>query len=119
MRKQGNRERNHQVKFYLNDDENERLNLILSLVNMDKSTFFRNLIFNNTTKFHEKGELKQLYQELHQTNYELNKIGVNINQIARHVNENNGIIEKCDILELYNQVKSINSSMMEFIMKYR
>lgn len=119
MTKQKNRERKHQIKFYLNDDENERLNLILSIVNMDRSTFLRNLIFGNTTKYYEKGELKHLYQELHKTNYELNKIGVNINQIARHVNENNGIIEKCDVVELVQQVKSINSSMMEFIMKYR
>lgn len=71
------REREHQIKFYVNDDELKILNKKIEKSKMKKSEYLRNCSL-------EKEII--IISSLDEVVYELKKLGININQIAKMLN---------------------------------
>ena len=72
------REREHQIKFYVNDDELKILNKKIEKSKMKKSEYLRNCSL-------EKEII--IISSLDEVVYELKKLGININQIAKMLKE--------------------------------
>ncbi len=94
------RERKHELKVYLSDEEERILEAKVKATNMpSKSAAIRQLIIESML-------YEVDYSELRNIDTQLARIGNNINQIARRVNETRSIYQ-ADIDELKKEFKEI------------
>ncbi|MCT0050005.1 MobC family plasmid mobilization relaxosome protein, partial [Lactococcus lactis] len=89
MKKIKNRERIIQKKFFVNEQEAERIKLMMRETGITNfSIFARRACCNKEIFSIDFSEYKNIISEISSTKFELKRIGNNINQIAKHLNEN-------------------------------
>jgi len=95
-----NRERKHELKVFLSDDENRILEAKMKATNQpSKSAAIRQLIVESM--------LYEIdYRELRNIDTQLARIGNNINQVAKRVNETRNIYQ-ADIDEIKKELNEI------------
>lgn len=95
-----NRERNHELKVFLSDDEHRILEGKFKLSDKrSRSDFIRQLII--------EGMVYEVdYSYLREYNTQLGKIGANINQIAHRINTTRSIYQT-DMDEIKKEVQEI------------
>lgn len=105
-----NRERKHELKIYLNDDEERILEEKMKLLHATtKSHIIRQLIIYS---FNYEVD----YRELREIVSQLGRIGNNINQIARRANETRSVYKK-DIDEIKEEFNKICRSLESMLSK--
>ena len=103
-----NRERQHELKVYLSEDEHYILEQKYKISGMkSKSSFIRHLILY--------GYIYDVnYEHLREYNTNLARIGNNLNQIAKRMNTTNHVYETDvkEVKELMKQVWQLQKSML-------
>ena len=102
------RERQHELKIYLSNDEQYVLEQKFKISGMkSKSAFIRHLILY--------GYVYDVnYEHLREYNTLLSRIGSNLNQIAKRINQTGNLYETDvkEVKELMNQVWQLQKSML-------
>lgn len=94
-----NRERNIQIKFFVDADENEVIKKKVKASGLNKSEYLRKMAIEGYV-------LKQDLTSLRELTNAINKIGVNINQITKHANEM-GVVAHTEIKEVNGKMADI------------
>ena len=100
--KDSNRDRQHEVKVRLNDEELKYLNGMVKAVDMrSREQFIRQLIMH--------GNIYEVdYSFLKENNYQISRLGHNIDQILKRINiEKNGIIHEHEIQEIKEALEKV------------
>ena len=101
-KKESNRDRQHEVKVRLNDEELKYLNGMVKATDMrSREQFIRQLIMH--------GNIYEVdYSFLKENNYQISRLGHNIDQILKRINiEKNGIIHEHEIQEIKEALEKV------------
>lgn len=116
MKKIKNRERIIQKKFFVNEQEAERIKLMMRETGITNfSIFARRACCNKEIFSIDFSEYKNIISEISSTNFELKRIGNNINQIAKHLNENKNNQTKELMSDYQNQLENLEDKIQKVI----
>lgn len=96
-----NRTRNHQVNFYMNDEEYRKLTKLVTESGLNKQTYLINATLANPESLKE---IPKLLSELTELLNQFKGIGINCNQMAKIANTYNQPVNETDLKELANDV---------------
>ena len=117
MKKIKNRERSIQKKFFVNEQEAERIKLMMmrktGITNF--SIFARRACCNKEIFSIDFSEYKNIISEISATKSELKRIGNNINQIAKHLNENKNNQTKEWMSDYQNQLENLEDKIQKVV----
>ena len=116
MKKIKNRERSIQKKFFVNEQEAERIKLIMKETGITNfSIFARRACCNKEIFSIDFSEYKNIISEISATKSELKRIGNNINQIAKHLNENKNNQTKEWMSNYQNQLENLEDKIQKVV----
>ena len=116
MKKIKNRERIIQKKFFVNEQEAQRIKLIMKETGITNfSIFARRACCNKEIFSIDFSEYKNIISEISATKSELKRIGNNINQIAKHLNENKNNQTKELMSNYQNQLENLEEKIQEVV----
>ena len=116
MKKIKNRERSIQKKFRVNEQEAERIKLIMKETGITNfSIFARRACCNKDIFSIDFSEYKNIISEISSTKSELKRIGNNINQIAKHLNENKNNQTKEWMSDYQNQLENLEEKIQKVV----
>ena len=116
MKKIKNRERSIQKKFFVNEQEAERIKLMMKKTGINNfSTFARRACCNKEIFTLDFSEYKNIISEISSTKSELKRIGNNINQIAKHLNENKNNQTKEWMSNYQNQLENLEDKIQKVV----
>lgn len=116
MKKIKNRERITQKKFFVNEQEAERIKLMMRETGITNfSIFARRACCNKEIFSIDFSEYKNIISEISSTKFELKRIGNNINQIAKHLNENKNNQTKELMSDYQNQLENLEDKIQKVI----
>ncbi|MCT0443554.1 plasmid mobilization protein [Lactococcus lactis] len=116
MKKIKNRERIIQKKFFVNEQEAERIKLMMRETGITNfSIFARRACCNKEIFSIDFSEYKNIISEISSTKFELKRIENNINQIAKHLNENKNNQTKELMSDYQNQLENLEDKIQKVI----
>ena len=116
MKKIKNRERIIQKKFFVNEQEAQRIKLIMKETGITNfSIFARRACCNKEIFSIDFSEYKNIISEISATKYELKRIGNNINQIAKHLNENKNNQTKELMSDYQKQLENLEDKIQKVV----
>ena len=116
MKKIKNRERIIQKKFFVNEQEAERIKLMMRETGITNfSIFARRACCNKEIFSIDFSEYKNIISEISSTKFELKRIGNNINQIAKHLNENKNNQTKELMSDYQNQLENFEDKIQKVV----
>ena len=116
MKKIKNRERIIQKKFFVNEQEAERIKLMMRETGITNfSIFARRACCNKEIFSIDFSEYKNIISEISSTKSELKRIGNNINQIAKHLNENKNNQTESLMSDYQNQLESLEEKIQKVV----
>ncbi len=101
----GNRKRNIQIKFWVNEDEYKKINEKILLSKMKIGRYLRNSAL-------KKEIINYDFASIFELSAQLSRIGNNINQIAKKLNQG-GRISSSEINYLHSTLEGINNVLMD------
>ena len=117
MKKIKNRERIIQKKFFVNEQEAERIKLIMKETGITNfSIFARRACCNKEIFSIDFSEYKNIISEISATKSELKRIGNNINQIAKHLNENKNNQTKEWMSDYQKQLENLEEKIQKVVL---
>ena len=116
MKKIKNRERIIQKKFFVNEQEAQRIKLIMKETGITNfSVFARRACCNKEIFTLDFSEYKNIISEISATKSELKRIGNNINQIAKHLNENKNNQTKELMSDYQKQLENLEDKIQKVV----
>ena len=116
MKKIKNRERSIQKKFFVNEQEAERIKLIMKETGITNfSIFARRACCNKEIFSIDFSEYKNIISEISATKSELKRIGNNINQIAKSLNENKNNQTESLMSDYQNQLENLENKIQKVV----
>ena len=116
MKKIKNRERIIQKKFFVNEQEAQRIKLIMKETGITNfSIFARRACCNKEIFSIDFSEYKNIISEISATKSELKRIGNNINQIAKHLNENKNNQTKELMSDYQKQLENLEDKIQKVV----
>ena len=116
MKKIKNRERNILKRFFVNEQEDERIKLMMKKTGITNfSVFARRACCNKEIFTLDFSEYKNIISEISSTKSELKRIGNNINQIAKHLNENKNNQTESLMSDYQNQLESLEEKIQKVV----
>ena len=116
MKKIKNRERIIQKKFFVNEQEAERIKLMMRETGITNfSIFARRACCNKEIFSIDFSEYKNIISEISSTKFELKRIGNNINQIAKHLNENKNNQTSILLSDYQNQLENLEDKIQKVV----
>ena len=99
------RRRNHQVNFYMNDEEYQKLTKLIEESGLNKQTYLINAVLGTTLANPKSLEgIPKLVSQLTELLNQFKGIGINCNQMAKIANTYNQPPMENDLKELANDV---------------
>ena len=107
---------NYSKKFFVNEQEAERIKLIMKETGITNfSIFARRACCNKEIFSIDFSDYKNIISEISATKSELKRIGNNINQIAKHLNENKNNQTKELMSNYQNQLENLEEKIQEVV----
>lgn len=118
MRKEPNRERTIQKKFYVNELENQIIEKNMNKAGIENfSIFARKSCLDKKIYQLDFSSLKEIIATVKQSNLEIKRIGNNLNQIAKHLNESEQNLTKELLNDYQKELEKLDKELKDMIKK--
>ena len=107
------RTRNHQVNFYMNDEEYQKLTKLIKESGLNKQTFLINATLGATLANPDSlKDIPKLLSELTELLNQFKGIGINCNQMAKIANTYNQPANETELRDLAKDVRNTGKEVM-------